>query len=83
VCRSSQANILCFRPVHARGQELALRDALILEGEFHLSITLFASERWLRIVVMSPNSSAQSIDALLARLRAEPQTRAPAAVMPV
>lgn len=64
-----EANILCFRPIRARGQELALRDELILEGEYHLSTTIFRGERWLRIVVMSPNTNAGSIEALLQRLR--------------
>lgn len=64
-----EANILCFRPIHARGQELQLRDELILEGEYHLSTTVFRGERWLRIVVMSPATNMDSIEALLERLR--------------
>lgn len=64
-----EANILCFRPLVAAGKELHLRDRLITEGEFHLSTTQFAGSRWLRIVVMSPNTSERSIDRLLERLR--------------
>jgi L-2,4-diaminobutyrate decarboxylase len=64
-----EANILCFRPIRARGQELQLRDELILEGEYHLSTTIFGGERWLRIVVMSPATNMDSIEALLERLR--------------
>lgn len=66
-----EANILCFRPKTARGQELQLRDELINEGEYHLSTTTFGGERWLRIVIMSPATTLQSIEGLIARLRRE------------
>lgn len=65
-----EANILCFRPLGSAVDPLQLRDALIREGEFHLSTTLFAGQRWLRIVVMSPASSLATIEALIERLRA-------------
>lgn len=66
---SPEANILCFRPLGTEVDALQLRDALIRDGEFHLSTTLFAGQRWLRIVVMSPASTLASIEALLDRLR--------------
>ena len=55
----------------AAGAELRLRDQLINEGRFHLSTTLFAGQRWLRIVVMSPQTDEKTIDQLLERLRQE------------
>jgi len=66
-----EANILCFRPLRAAGAELRLRDQLINEGRFHLSTTLFAGQRWLRIVLMSPQTDERTIDQLLERLRQE------------
>ncbi|MCB1627608.1 MAG: aminotransferase class V-fold PLP-dependent enzyme [Xanthomonadales bacterium] len=64
-----EANILCFRHQAGEVDELQIRDALIREGRFHLSTTLFAGRRWLRIVVMSPASRLQTIEALLDVLR--------------
>jgi len=64
-----EANILCFRRRDGEGNELDTRDELINEGRFHLSTTLFAGKRWLRIVVMSPATSERVIDQLLDRLR--------------
>lgn len=69
VALQPEANILCFRPRWAVGQELALRDQLIREGRFHLSTTEFAGQRWLRIVVISPHSDDATIEALIERLR--------------
>ncbi len=54
-CRP-ESNILCFRPVPDPGGDalLALRDALLAEGDFHLSSAEIGGSRYLRIVVMSP-----------------------------
>jgi L-2,4-diaminobutyrate decarboxylase len=64
-----QSNILCFR-IHGTDQDqLRHRDRLIANGEFHLSTTLFKGRRYLRMVLMSPQTTLAEVKTLLAALR--------------
>ncbi len=63
-----EANILCF--AHENADPIPIRDALIDEGEFHLSTTVYQGRRWLRLVVMNGNTSMDTIHALADRIRA-------------
>ncbi len=63
-----QANILCFE--HRGSDPIAVRDALIEEGDFHLSTTIYQGKRWLRLVVMHRNTTLDTIRQLAERIRA-------------
>jgi L-2,4-diaminobutyrate decarboxylase len=63
-----ESNILCFR-VDGHDQ-LELREQLIASGRFHVSSTTIAGERYLRIVVSSPDTDQRTINQLLEALRA-------------
>ncbi len=63
-----ESNILCFR-VDGHDQ-LELRDRILTEGRLHISSTTIAGERYLRLVVTSPDTSEDTIEVLLDTLRA-------------
>jgi L-2,4-diaminobutyrate decarboxylase len=63
-----ESNILCFR-VDGLDQ-LDLRAQINDGGEFHVSSTTIAGERYLRLVVSSPDTDASTIEGLLGTLRA-------------
>jgi L-2,4-diaminobutyrate decarboxylase len=60
-----ESNILCFRYGRDAGHQVALREALLAEGRFHLSSTEVAGERWLRMTVMAPSTGEETIERLL------------------
>ncbi len=62
-----EANILCFE--HVGSDPIAVRDALIEQGDFHLSTTVFQGKRWLRLVVMHRNTTLETIQAMAGRIR--------------
>jgi L-2,4-diaminobutyrate decarboxylase len=66
---SPQSNILCFRIQGSDRDQLAHRDRLIASGEFHLSTTMFKGRRYLRMVLMSPQTSLDAIRTLVTALR--------------
>jgi L-2,4-diaminobutyrate decarboxylase len=65
---SPQSNILCFRFQGSDQDQLAHRDRLIASGEFHLSTTIFKGRRYLRMVLMSPQTSLDAIRSLVTAL---------------
>jgi L-2,4-diaminobutyrate decarboxylase len=71
-----ESNILCFR-VEGLDQ-LDLRAQINDDGRFHLSSTTIAGERYLRLVVSSPDTDEGTIDDLLRTLRAMKRQVAPA-----
>jgi L-2,4-diaminobutyrate decarboxylase len=60
-----ESNILCFRRGRDPARQIAIRDRLIAEGEFHISSTEIGGERYLRIVVMAPATDDATIERLL------------------
>jgi L-2,4-diaminobutyrate decarboxylase len=60
-----ESNILCFRLGQDPDRQVAIRDRLIAAGEFHLSSTEIAGERYLRIVPTAPATSDETIEHLL------------------
>ena len=64
-----QANILCFRTLGDDGEQLRLRDRLTAEGEFYLSTTSFNRKRYLRLVVMHPDTALDDIRRLISEVR--------------
>jgi L-2,4-diaminobutyrate decarboxylase len=64
-----ETNILCFRIRGDDALQVALRDALIAEGSFHLSTAEHNGRRWLRASFMNPDTSLQDVQRMTARVR--------------
>jgi L-2,4-diaminobutyrate decarboxylase len=60
-----ESNILCFRRGRDPERQLAIRERLMSEGEFHLSSAEIGGERFLRISVMAPATGDETIERLL------------------
>ena len=60
-----ESNILCFRYGSDDALQVELRERLLAEGRFHLSSTEVGGVRWLRMSVMAPASSEETIEELL------------------
>jgi len=60
-----QSNILCFRIKGSDRLQLKIRDMLIADGSFYLSTTLFNGKRYLRLAIMNPYTSLDTIKKLL------------------
>ncbi len=64
-----ESNILCFRVDGPDELQIRLRDLMIDEGRFHISSTRLNGRRYLRIVVMNPQSDMSDIIALIDSIR--------------
>ena len=60
-----ESNILCFRYGRDSQLQVALRERLLRDRRFHLSSTEVHGERWLRMSVMAPVTSEETIEGLL------------------
>jgi L-2,4-diaminobutyrate decarboxylase len=60
-----ESNILCFRRGQDSERQVAIRERLLAEGDFHLSSTEVGGERYLRITVMAPATDVETIKRLL------------------
>ncbi len=60
-----EANIVCFRYEGDDGLQLAIRDRLLAEGEYHISSTEIGGRRHLRLTLMSPQTTEDTIQGLL------------------
>jgi L-2,4-diaminobutyrate decarboxylase len=60
-----ESNILCFRYGHDNERQVAIREHLIAQGDFHLSSAEIGGERYLRIVPTAPATDEQTIERLL------------------
>jgi len=67
-CRP-ESNILCFRFDAADDVQIKLRDHLIEEGSFYISSTALNNKRYLRIVVINPDSGLNDIKNLVTSIR--------------
>ena len=63
-----ESNILCFRINGTDDLQIKIRDSLIASGDFYLSTTSFNNIRYLRIVIMSPETSFDDIKKLTERI---------------
>ena len=61
----TESNILCFRYKDDDDLQVAIRDRLLEEGRFHITSTEVHGKRYLRLTVMSPQTTAETIDGLL------------------
>jgi len=64
-----ESNILCFRLKGPDEIQIRIRDRLIEEGSFYLSSTELGGTRYLRIVIMNPETSMNHIRDLIAAIR--------------
>ena len=67
-----QANILCFKylPFGAdNAWQLALRNAIVKRGKFYITSTKMSGVRYLRLSVMNPLTTVETIQDLLAEIR--------------
>ena len=64
-----QSNILCFRVQGDDSVQIAVRDALIADGSFHLSTAEVGGRRHLRATFMNPETSMQDVRRMIARVR--------------
>lgn len=65
-----ESNILCFRLKAVDNEtQIRIRDRLIEEGSFYLSSTELGGVRYLRIVIMNPETNMDHIRDLIAAIR--------------
>ena len=64
-----ESNILCFRLNAPDEMQLLIRDRLIEDGRFYISSTELKGKRFLRIVIMSPQTSMENIRELIGLVR--------------
>jgi L-2,4-diaminobutyrate decarboxylase len=66
-----ESNILCFRIAGMSDEEhIRIRDRLIAGGRFYISTASFKGARYLRLVLMSPATTLDTIDRLIREVRA-------------
>lgn len=63
-----EANILCFRYGDDDSLQDQIRENLLRDGSFHLTAATVAGKRYLRMTVMSPQTSDETISAMLAAI---------------
>jgi len=63
-----QSNVVCFRWGTDAKQQLAIRDVLLREGNFHISSTEVYGQRYLRLSLMNPSTDEAVVGALLDRI---------------
>ncbi|NOX32466.1 MAG: aminotransferase class V-fold PLP-dependent enzyme [Deltaproteobacteria bacterium] len=66
-----ETNILCFRFDAGDKAQIMLRDLLIEEGSFHISSTELNARRYLRIVIINPETKMRDIKELVASIRSK------------
>jgi len=64
-----QSNILCFRVRGTDAAQIAVRDALIAQGRFHLSTVSLGGKRYLRATFMSPATTLADVSRLIEAVR--------------
>jgi len=64
-----ETNILCFRVQGSDLLQLKIRDRLIAQGRFYISTTCFSGQRYLRLVLMNPQTRLEDVQALMASIR--------------
>jgi len=65
-----ESNILCFRLRGDDELQLKARARLLAEGSYYISTASHAGRRWLRLVLMNPDTELSDIRGLAERLRA-------------
>jgi L-2,4-diaminobutyrate decarboxylase len=65
-----ESNIVCFRAGGEGADQLELRKRLLQRGAHYVSTTRFRGRWWLRLALMSPATTEEHVDALIAELAA-------------
>jgi L-2,4-diaminobutyrate decarboxylase len=60
-----EANIVCFRYGADDALQVSIRDRLLAEGRFHVSSTEICGRRYLRLTIIGPQTTEDTIDGLL------------------
>ncbi len=60
-----ESNILCFRYEGDDILQVSLRERLLEEGRFHITSTEIHGKRYLRLTVMSPQTTEETVEELL------------------
>ena len=60
-----ESNILCFRYGDEDDLQVTIRDRLLEEGRYHITSTEVKGKRYLRLTLMSPHTTEETIDGLL------------------
>jgi L-2,4-diaminobutyrate decarboxylase len=68
-----ESNILCFRVRGSDSTQIAVRDALIAEGSFHLSTAELGGKRYLRAAFMNPLTSMEDVRRMVEKVREKAQ----------
>jgi L-2,4-diaminobutyrate decarboxylase len=64
-----QSNILCFRLNGSDDLQLAIRARLIAQGDFYVSTTAFNGRRYIRLVLMNPDTTLAEVKRLIEAIR--------------
>jgi len=60
-----ESNIVCFRYEGENDLQVSIRDRLLAEGDFHISSTEICGKRYLRLTIISPQTTDETIVSLL------------------
>jgi L-2,4-diaminobutyrate decarboxylase len=60
-----EANILCFRCTGDDTLQVSIRERLLEEGRFHITSTEIQGRRYLRLTIMSPQTTEETIEDML------------------
>ena len=60
-----ESNIICFRYEGDDVLQLSVRERLLEEGRFHISSTEIHEQRYLRLTVISPQTTEKTVEDLL------------------
>lgn len=69
-----QTNIVCFRYGEDDDQQLALRKAILRQGNHYLSTTTYRGRRYLRLALMNPATDEHTLTRLLDEIEAAAAT---------
>jgi L-2,4-diaminobutyrate decarboxylase len=60
-----ESNIVCFRYAGDDAFQVTIRDRLLAEGSFHISSTEICGTRYLRLTIINPQTTEETIEDLL------------------
>jgi L-2,4-diaminobutyrate decarboxylase len=60
-----ESNILCFRYGNDNNQQVTIRERLLAEGHFYITSTEIHGRRYLRLTLMSPQTTEETVEEML------------------
>lgn len=64
-----QSNILCFRVDGDDSLQIEIRNKLVAKGSYYMSTTIFNGVRYLRMVIMNPDTTMTTIKELIRQVK--------------